>query len=87
MQCLCNNPALHQWATVYRTHPAVSLKLRLHDTTGCQTGLTTGCIMLVGWLGFNGTFNTEQARYDLFCVKSAVKPQPTNTIQPVVKPV
>ena len=31
------------------TKPSVSLKPRLHDTTGCQvgcqTGLTTGCIV------------------------------------------
>jgi len=42
---------------------------------GCIYAVSYGQLnvlsVLVGWLGFNGTFN-------LFCVKSAVKPQPTN---------
>jgi len=38
-------PSVSMTLVVSGQRSAVAVKPRLHDTTGCQTGLTTGCIM------------------------------------------
>jgi len=49
-----------------------------HTEQYCPDDVTTGYqSKQVGWKDFTVDL---QARYDLFCVKNAVKPQPTITV-------
>jgi len=58
-----------------RAHNCDRLKPRLHDTTCCQTGLTTGIVSCIQT--FNRLSNPFDNRFDKWAV---------SRIQPVVKP-